>query len=123
MHQTFRSYSFANRETLTSTLLTLQIANPSSAQLNPDSKEALLLQSTLRMILENLRMSTYLLQEVTASGISVMALCALSRAASILVRLCGRELSNEDLEMLRANLLRFSARWSICRTYAVCLFL
>ena len=54
-------------------------------ELKYNSKEALLLQSTLRMIRGNLRLSTYLLQETNASSIYIVALCTSSRAATILV--------------------------------------
>lgn len=68
-------------------------------------------------------MSTYLLQEANATGISVVALCALSRAAAILVCLYKGELSSQDLEMVRSNLQRFSTRWAVCRTYSADTFI
>lgn len=97
-------------------LLTLQTANPHGEEFKHDSKEALLLLTTLRIIRENLRMSTVMMQEDRANGIPVVALCALSHAAAILVRLCGCELSEQDLSTLLSNLRRFSTRWSVCRT-------
>ncbi|KAE9375214.1 hypothetical protein N431DRAFT_463313 [Stipitochalara longipes BDJ] len=99
------------------TLLALQAANPRGERLKADSKEVLLLQATLRMIQENLRMATILLQEERANGIPVVAICALSRVAVILVRLYGCELSSQDLDLLRSNLQGFSARWMICRKF------
>ena len=56
------------------------------------------------MIQENLRTATILLQEERANGVPVVAICALSRAAAILVRLCGSELSSQDLVLLRSLL-------------------
>lgn len=70
------------------------------------------------MIQENLRVATILLQEEKANGLPVVAICALSHAAAILVRLRWRELSSQDLNLLESNLQRFSARWMICRTHA-----
>jgi hypothetical protein len=102
-----------------STLLALQIANPGGEKPRSDSKEALLLQSTLRIIRANLSMSTYLLQEDNGAGISIVALCSLSRAAVNLVRLCRQDLSNQDIETLCSNFRRFSTRWSICSMYAI----
>lgn len=64
-------------------------------------------------------MSTYLLQEEDGAGISIVALCSLSRAAATLVRLCRHELSNQDSERLCSDLRRFSTRWSICCMYII----
>lgn len=55
-------------------------------------------------------------QEWGPDSMSVVALCALSRAAVIAVRLCDREL-NEDLDDLRFNLRRFGSRWVIGRKH------
>jgi len=108
---------------LLSTFFALQSSISSSENLKQSTREALLLHSTLRMIRDNLRMSTYILQEEDANGISIVALCSLSRAAAILVRRYRGELSSHDLEMVRCNLKRFSARWAVCgehgRTFEV----
>ncbi|KUJ21699.1 uncharacterized protein LY89DRAFT_380697 [Mollisia scopiformis] len=100
-----------------SALLALQTASPSGEESQKNSKEVLLLQSTLRMIRENLRMSTYILQEKSTNGLSVLALCALSRVAVIFVRLYISELTSQDFEMMRSNLERFATRWAVCRRY------
>ena len=42
-----------------------------------------------------------------SSRLSIMAICALARAAAIFVRLCGSDLIDEDVEMLRSNLRSF----------------
>jgi hypothetical protein len=50
-------------------------------------------------------------------GISVMALCALARAAAMFVRWYGSGLADGDLEMLRERLRCIDVRWTIGSTY------
>jgi hypothetical protein len=48
----------------------------------------------------------------------MVAICALARAAVVLLRLGGSGLVDEDLDMLRFNLRCFGTRWTIARIYA-----
>ncbi|KAF2194385.1 hypothetical protein K469DRAFT_650145 [Zopfia rhizophila CBS 207.26] len=97
--------------------LALQIVNPSGKNIGANPKEELLLRSTLRMVRDQFRASTHMVQEGNADSMPVVALCALSRAAAISVRLCENELLDEELHDLRFNLQRFGSRWTIGRIY------
>ena len=58
---------------------------------------------------------------VQANGshsMSVVALSNLSRAATIVVRLCGSKLFQEELDDLRFVLRRFGTRWILGRKRA-----
>lgn len=66
------------------------------------------------MIRQNLGMAATLLREERANGLPVVAICALSRTAAILVALYRSEFSGEDVECLRVNLERFKKRWGVC---------
>jgi hypothetical protein len=103
---------------LESALIALQIVNPSRESLEIYSKETMHLQSTLRMIQDINRTATHMMSEGYAGKISVMSLCALARAAVMFVSLYGRELPEDDLEMLRFNLRHFGTRWTIGRKNA-----
>ena len=103
---------------LASAHLALQIVNPSRENTGTNPKEELLLRSTVRMVRDQFRGSTYMAQECAADSMSVVALCALSRAAAIAVRLRENELLDGELDDLRFNLRRFGTRWAIGRKYA-----
>jgi hypothetical protein len=102
-------------EPFKSALLALQIVNPTSDKLKTGSREAMHLQSMLRMVRDKYRAATYMVCEGYGDKISVMALCAMARAGAMFVSLNGSELRDEDLELLRFNLRRFGARWNIGR--------
>ncbi|KAF2232698.1 hypothetical protein EV356DRAFT_534420 [Viridothelium virens] len=97
--------------------LALQVVNPNSEKIRAGSKEALLLQSTLRMVRDQLRVTTYMVQEAKSDSMSVIALCNLTRATAISIRLCDSELFQEELNDLRFILQRFGARWTLGRIY------
>ncbi|KAL9087669.1 MAG: hypothetical protein Q9165_006593 [Trypethelium subeluteriae] len=103
--------------------LALQIVSPNSETIQADSKEALLLQSTLRMVRDQIRATTYMMPEDKIDSMSVMALCNLTRAIAISIRLCGGELFQEELNELRFILQRFGARWTLGRKSAKDLYL
>jgi diphthamide biosynthesis methyltransferase len=69
------------------------------------------------MVRDKYHAATYMVGEGYVGRISVTALCALARSAAIFVSLYGSELLDEDLEMLRFNLRRFDARWTLGREY------
>lgn len=93
--------------------------NPSSEKAKVDSKEALLLRSTLRMVRDQFRATTYMVPEGNSDCMSVVALCNLSRAAAISIRLYGREMIHEELDELRFILRRFGTRWNLGRKRTV----
>ena len=70
------------------------------------------------MVRDQFRVATYMVQEGDSDSMSVVALCNLSRAAAISIRLCGSECFHEELEELRFILRRFGARWTLGRKRA-----
>ncbi|KAI9712787.1 MAG: hypothetical protein M1820_001409 [Bogoriella megaspora] len=97
--------------------LALQVVNPSSGKVGANSKEAMLLQSTLRMVRDQFRAATDMLPEGESYSMSVVALCNLTRAAAISLRICGNNFLHKELDELRAVLQRFSARWTLGGIY------
>jgi hypothetical protein len=97
-------------------MLALQIANPSLEQLDHDSKEALHLQSMIRMVRDKFRATTDLMRNGILGVIPLVATCVLSRAAAIMMQVGGRQVLNEEDHLeLQMNLRRFGARWTVAR--------
>lgn len=82
-------------------------SEPDTRDIASRCEDLLLRQSMLRIVLDQCRAIPYMARDGLPDCISVVAFCALSRAAVMLVRLYGSSLSDEDTDELRFNLRRF----------------
>lgn len=100
-----------------SALFVLQAAYLRSTKVELLQTDELFLYSLTRMVRDTCKETAYIVHNsgvnTVHDGLSVTVVCTMGRAASMMGRMCGKSLSEEDIEMFRYTLRGFGARWNI----------
>lgn len=106
--------------TLHSALFAMQEKKSKDDNTNVSVQEKMYFQSLIRMIRDTCEEATHVMLKAGAGdaepgllSLPITIVCALARAAVILARLGFRDLTQDEIDMLRFNLRIFSSRWTI----------